>query len=58
MRNEDLDRNIFRQEAFNFGYGLGLNLETGLGVLAVSFALAEGDAFSEGKIHFGLVNEF
>jgi outer membrane protein insertion porin family len=58
LRNEDLDRNIFRQEAFNFGYGLGLNLETGLGVLAVSFALAEGDAFSEGKIHFGIVNEF
>ena len=24
----------------------------------VSFALAKGDGFSDGKIHFGIVNEF
>lgn len=58
VRTEDPARNIFKQEDFTFGYGLGLNLETALGVLGVSFALAEGDSFSEGKIHFGLVNEF
>jgi len=31
------------------GYGLGLSVETGLGVLGVSFALGKGDSFSQGK---------
>lgn len=58
LRNADVDRNILKQEGFKIGYGLGLNIETGLGILAVSFALANGDSFGDGKIHFGLVNEF
>lgn len=49
---------ILKNEGFRIGYGLGLNIETGLGVLRVSFALAKGDTFSQGKIHFGLVNQF
>ncbi|MBL0176332.1 MAG: BamA/TamA family outer membrane protein [Ignavibacteria bacterium] len=40
------------------GYGIGGRLETGLGVLGVSYALGQGDSFSSGKIHFGLINEF
>ncbi|MCK7516753.1 MAG: BamA/TamA family outer membrane protein [Ignavibacteriales bacterium] len=55
---EDDVRKIGKQEAFNVGYGLGLNVETALGVIGVSFALAKGDSFSDGKIHFGLVSEF
>lgn len=55
---EDAAAKLAKQEAFNIGYGLGLNIETGLGVIAVSFALAKGDSFSDGKIHFGLVSEF
>ncbi len=58
LRNEEPDRLIVEQEEFKFGYGLGLSLETGLGILAVSFALGQGDAFSDGKIHFGIINEF
>lgn len=58
LRNAEPDRNILKAEDYLYGYGLGLNLETGLGVLAVSFALGEGDSFTDGKIHFGLVNEF
>lgn len=58
LRNAELERNILKAEDFLYGYGLGLNLETGLGVLAVSFALGQGDSFTDGKIHFGLVNEF
>src|SRR5690606_25627943 len=58
LRPADEERKILKQEDFKSGYGLGLNLESGLGVLGVSFALAEGDSFSEGKIHFGLINEF
>ncbi len=58
LRNEDVLRNILKTSGFKIGYGLGLNIETGLGVLSVSFALGKGDSFSEGKIHFGLLNEF
>lgn len=58
LREADVERNILKTESFLYGYGLGLNLETGLGVLGVSFALGKGDSFSDGKIHFGIVNEF
>ncbi len=58
LRNADPSRNILKSEGFNIGYGLGMNIETGLGVLSVSFALAKGDSFSNGKIHFGIVNQF
>jgi outer membrane protein insertion porin family len=49
---------IDKKEDYKLGYGLGLSIETGLGVLGVSFALGQGDSFSQGKIHFGLINEF
>lgn len=58
LRNENIERNITKLDGFKIGYGLGLNIETGLGILGVSFALAKGDSFSDGKIHFGIVNEF
>lgn len=58
LREADLERGILKNEDYLYGYGLGLNIETGLGVLGVSFALGEGDSFSDGKIHFGLINEF
>jgi outer membrane protein assembly complex protein YaeT len=58
LRKEEPDRNILKAESFKSGYGAGLSLETGIGVLAVSYALAAGDSFSDGKIHFGIVNEF
>ncbi|MEJ2493471.1 MAG: BamA/TamA family outer membrane protein [Ignavibacteriaceae bacterium] len=58
LRNADVERSIAKQEGFKIGYGLGINLQTGIGMLAVSYALAKGDSFSEGKIHFGIINEF
>ncbi len=57
-RKPEPDRNILKQEGFKTGYGIGMNIETGVGVLSVSFALAQGDSFADGKIHFGIVNEF
>lgn len=45
-------------QQFKYGYGVGVRLETALGNIGVSFALGEGDSFSQGKIHFGLINEF
>ena len=49
---------IQRGEDFIFGYGLGIALDTAIGLLGVSFAFADGDTFSEGKIHFGIINDF
>jgi outer membrane protein insertion porin family len=45
-------------ENAKFGYGVGMRVETGLGVIGVSFALGKGDNFSQAKIHFGLINDF
>ncbi|KAF0151387.1 MAG: outer membrane protein [Ignavibacteria bacterium] len=58
LRSEDLQQRSARNSFYKSGYGFGLNIETGLGVLGVSFALGNGDSFSEGKIHFGIINEF
>jgi outer membrane protein insertion porin family len=49
---------VDKKEDYRLGYGFGLSIETGLGVLGVSFALGQGDSFSQGKIHFGIINEF
>jgi outer membrane protein insertion porin family len=45
-------------EDFKIGYGLGITLDTAIGVLGVMFALGEGDTFATGKVHFGLINDF
>ncbi len=58
LRNEDTQLKIPHTSSYKTGYGFGLNLETGLGVLGVSFALGNGDSFTDGKIHFGIINEF
>lgn len=52
------EKGIAKLEDYIFGYGLGITFETAIGLLGVSFALAQGDSFSEGKIHFGIINEF
>jgi outer membrane protein insertion porin family len=58
LRPEETEQKIPKSEEFLYGFGLGLSLETALGVLRVSYALGEGDTFSDGKIHFGVLNEF
>ncbi len=40
------------------GFGLGLKVDTRLGVYEVDYALGEKDSFSQGKIHFGISNRF
>lgn len=51
------DLNIIT-ESVKYGYGVGLRVETGLGIIGVSLALGKGDTFNQAKIHFGLINEF
>jgi len=57
-QKENTDLKIAAASTTKTGYGLGLHVETGLGILNVNFAFAKGDSFSEGKIHFGILNEF
>ncbi len=45
-------------EHLKYGYGFGIRLESSLGNIGVSFALGQGDSFSQGKIHIGLINDF
>lgn len=56
--NEDLLAKIPKQEGFLYGYGIGTQIETGIGIVGVSYALGKGDGFLDGKIHFGLINNF
>ena len=46
------------EQAFIYGYGVGVRIETALGIFGVSYALGKGDSFLEGKVHFGLINDF
>ncbi|MEO8513223.1 MAG: POTRA domain-containing protein [Ignavibacteria bacterium] len=58
LKPEDNFYKIPSQEGLIFGYGLGIRIETSLGMFGVSYALGRGDAILEGKIHFGLINDF
>ena len=40
------------------GYGVGLRLESRLGIVGVDYGLGEGDGLADGKVHFGVINEF
>jgi len=57
-RPEDPLNNIPKQEGFLFGYGLGIRIETAIGLIGVNYAIAKEDGILDGKIHFGLINEF
>lgn len=58
FRPSDESRGASSVQAVKYGYGIGIRLETALGNISVSFALGKGDAFGQGKIHFGLINDF
>ncbi len=58
FRPADVLNNFPEQKGFLYGYGLGIRLETGLGLIGVSYALGKDDGFLDGKINFGLINDF
>lgn len=45
-------------EAIKYGYGLGMRVQTRIGIIGLSFALGKGDNLNQTKIHLGLINEF
>jgi outer membrane protein insertion porin family len=46
------------KEEYLIGYGAGLSFPGPLGILQVDYGLARNLNFSEGKIHFRIINEF
>jgi outer membrane protein assembly complex protein YaeT len=58
FRPDDNQLGVSASQAFKVGYGVGFRVETSLGLLGVSYALGQGDTFSTGKIHFGIINRF
>ncbi len=40
------------------GYGLGLRVNSRVGLLGVDYGLGQGDNISQGKVHFRLINRF
>lgn len=57
-RPDDALNNIPKQEGFIYGYGVGIRIETAIGVIGVSYAIGKEDGILDGKIHFGLINDF
>lgn len=57
-RPSDEVYSIPKQEGFLYGYGIGVRIETAIGLVGVNYSLGKGDAPIEGKINFGLINEF
>lgn len=58
LQTNKLAENNIRMEKYINGFGLGLSLETGLGIMKVSYAVAQGTSLFDGFIHFGLFNDF
>jgi len=54
--NNDSGLRILEQN--KTGYGIGVRMDSALGLIGVSIALGESDTFSSAKIHFRLINEF
>lgn len=54
----DFINNYPEQEGFLYGYGIGIRLESGLGIIGVSYALGKDADILDGVINFGLVNDF
>jgi outer membrane protein assembly factor BamA len=49
---------LIGSEQTKLGYGVGVRLDSPLGLLGVSLAFGQGDTFSTAKLHVQLVNEF
>ncbi len=49
---------LSEQADTKFGYGVGIRVDSPVGLIGVSLALGAGDTFSTAKLHIRLINEF
>jgi len=52
------NNNLKKISGNKFGSGLGLRVESKIGLWGIDFGWGEGDKLSQGKIHIGVVNRF
>lgn len=58
LRPADEVNNYPEQSGYLQGYGIGIRLETGLGLIGVSYALGNENGILDGILNFGLINDF
>ena len=58
LRPNDEINNYAEQSGFIYGVGIGIRLETGLGLIGVSYAIGKDNGILDGLINFGLINNF
>lgn len=58
LRPADPINNYPEQSGYLYGVGIGIRLETGLGLIGVSYALGKDAGILDGIINFGLINDF
>ena len=57
-RDEDAKNKIPLQQGFLYGYGVGLQIETGIGIVGIHYAINKDAGLLDGNIFFGLINNF
>ncbi|MBI4428476.1 MAG: BamA/TamA family outer membrane protein [Ignavibacteriales bacterium] len=55
---ENVAGGLSKSEQTKAGFGVGVRMESGLGLIGVNLGFGEGDTFSTAKLHVRLVNEF
>ncbi|MBL8006785.1 MAG: BamA/TamA family outer membrane protein [Ignavibacteria bacterium] len=58
LKPYDQLNNFPEQSGYLYGYGIGIRLESGIGVIGVSYALNKDSGILDGILNFGLVNDF
>ncbi|PID58384.1 MAG: hypothetical protein CR986_07705 [Ignavibacteriae bacterium] len=49
---------VERKSNINTGFGLGISLNTAMGILSVSYAFTKGTSLTSGLLHIGIRNDF
>ncbi len=55
---DELTIGLLASQQTKLGYGMGIRLDTSLGLIGVSIGFGEGDTFSTAKLHIRLINAF
>lgn len=59
FRKAEISANVVESvDDFLVGWGIGLRVETSLGVVGFDYGLGEGDRITNGKVHFRLTSQF
>ena len=57
-RGEDRSGVVVSTEQIRIGYGFGIRVESGIGLLGIDYGIGEEDGFLGGKLHVGVESSF